>query len=72
MDKYTVDRFVEGFAVLEKESGGTVDVKKELLPDAKEGDVVVFENGTYRVCAKETEKRRALMKEKMDRLFGRK
>ena len=72
MEKYIIDRFLENFAVLEKESGGTIDVRRELLCGAKEGDVVVFDNGTYRIDEELTEKRRAFMKEKMDRLFGRK
>ena len=72
MEKYIVDRFEENFAVLEKESGGTIDVDKSLLPDAEEGDVVIFENGTYSVSEEETRKRKALIAEKMKRLFGKK
>ena len=72
MEKYIVDRFEENFAVLEKESGGTIDVDKTLLPGAKEGDVVIFENGTYSVSEDETKKRKAFMAEKIKRLFGKK
>ena len=68
MEKYIVDRFVEKFAVLEKESGGTIDVPRELL-EGEEGDVVVCDNGIYCTDKELTEKRKALMKEKMDRLF---
>ena len=71
MEKYIVDRFVEGFAVLEKESGGTIDVPRELL-EGNEGDVVIYDNGIYRADKELTKKRKALMKEKMDKLFSKK
>ena len=70
MEKYIIDRFEGDFAVLEKEDGGTVDVKKELLEGACEGDVIIFENGEYIIDAKETQMRRKNIEEKMRRLFG--
>ena len=69
MEKYIVDRFEEGYAVLEKESGGTVDVSCDKLPKVKEGDVLSFENGVYTVDVEETEKRKALISEKLRKLF---
>ena len=69
MEKYIVDRFEGDFAVLEKEIGETVDVCKELLPYAKEGDVLIFENGVYRVDNEETQKRKAMIEEKFRKLF---
>ena len=71
MEKYIVDRFEDDFIVLEKESGGTTDIPRELL-DAKEGDVVIYDNGIYRIDKELTKKRKALMKEKMARLFSEK
>lgn len=70
MEKYIIDRFEGDFAVLEKEDGGTVDVKKELLKNACEGDAVIFENGEYIIDAVETQKRRKNIEEKMRKLFG--
>ena len=70
MEKYIVDRFEEGFAVLENESGGTVDVPSGALPQLSEGDVVVFQNGEYYKDCEETEKRRRIIAEKMRKLFG--
>lgn len=70
--KYIVDRFEGEFAVLEKEEGGTIDVPRSEIPKAKEGDVVLFENGAYSIDAEETKKRKALIEEKMKKLFGRK
>lgn len=69
MEKYIVDRFEGEFAVLEKESGGTVDILKSDLPPAHEGDVIIFENGAYKVSREETKKRKELIAEKMRKLF---
>ena len=69
MEKYIVDRFEGDFAVLEKESGGTIDVPKEDIPDAKEGDVLILENGIYKVSMEETQRRKELIAEKMRKLF---
>lgn len=69
MEKYIVDRFEGEFAVLEKESGGMVDILKNDLPPAQEGDVIIFENGVYKVSHEETQKRKELIAEKMRKLF---
>ena len=36
----TVDRIEEDYIVLELEDGNIIDVPKELIPGAKEGDIV--------------------------------
>ncbi len=69
MEKYIIDRFEGDFAVLEKESGGTVDVKRELLENAREGDVIIFSDGKYIVDVQETQMRRKSIEEKMRKLF---
>ena len=69
MERYIVDRFEGDFAVLESENGGTVDILKSDLPDVKEGDVIVFEDGYYKVDREETQRRRELIAEKMRKLF---
>ena len=69
MERYIIDRFEGDFAVLERENGGTVDVLKADLPDATEGDVIVFENGFYKVDKEETQRRQELILEKMRKLF---
>lgn len=69
MERYIIDRFEGDYAVLEMESGGTIDVLKADLPEVAEGDVIIFENGFYRVCKEETLKRRELIAEKMRKLF---
>ena len=70
MKKYIVDRFEENFAVLEKETGGTVDVDKSLLADAKKGDVVIEKDGKYFVDKKLTKERKISIMEKIRGLFG--
>ena len=69
MEKYIIDRFEGDFAVLEKESGGTIDVSKKDIPDAKEGDVLILENGIYKVSLEETQRRKELIAEKLRKLF---
>ena len=69
MERYVIDRFEGDFAVLEREEGGTVDILKSDLPEATEGDVIIFENGVYRVDKEETLRRQELTLEKMRKLF---
>lgn len=69
MEKYIIDRFEGDFAVLEKEDGGTIDVKKTFLEGASEGDVVIFENGEFIIDVQETHRRRKKIEEKMRKLF---
>lgn len=69
MEKYIIDRFEGEYAVLEKAKGGTTDIPKSELPDVSEGDIVIFEDGTYRVDEEETKKRKELIAEKMRKLF---
>ena len=69
MEKYIIDRFEEEYLVLEKETGEIKDVLKDEIPDAKEGDVVIFENGKYTVDKEETEKRKKIIAEKLRKLF---
>ena len=69
MEKYIVDRFEGEFAVLEKETGGTVDVPLNSLPTVCEGDVLVLENGVYTKDEGETLSRKKIIQEKMRKLF---
>ncbi len=69
--KYILDRFEGGFAVLEKEEGGTIDVLKDEIPNGKEGDVIRFEKGDYIIDSEETKKRKELIEEKIKKLLKR-
>ncbi len=70
--KYILDRFEEEFAVLEKETGGTVNISKSFLQNAKEGDVIIEIDGEYLVDERATNKRKTRVEEKIKRLFSEK
>ena len=48
--RYIVDRFENGYAVCEMEDGNIKNIPKYQLPlEVKEGDMLIVENGFYRV-----------------------
>lgn len=70
MRKFVLDRIEENKAVLECENGESVTLEiKALPPNIKEGDVLVFGEGSYFLNEKETEERRQKIKNLMDLLF---
>lgn len=70
MERYTIDRFEEDIAVCEREDGAMVDIPCEALPDdAAEGDVLVFDGGTYTLDHDETDERRERIEDKVNALF---
>lgn len=61
MNIYVVDRIEEGFAVCENKNGRQLDLEISHFKDLKnikQGDVVVEENGTYRISQELTKERR--------------
>ncbi len=72
MEKYIVDRLEEEYVVLEKETGGSIDIKRELLPHVKRGDVLTEENGVFLIDERETLERKKRISEKMNKLFEKK
>lgn len=60
----TVDRIEEDYIVLELEDGSIVDIPKELIPGAKEGDIV-----DIYINKDEREKKEEVVKKLMDDLF---
>ncbi len=72
MEKYIVDRFQEEYVVLEKETGGSIDIKRELLPYVQRGDVLTEENGVFLIDERETLERKKRISEKMNKLFEKK
>lgn len=69
MKKYIVDRFEEAFIVLERETGGSINIKRELLPHVQKGDVLTEENGVLLVDEHQTLERKKRISEKMNKLF---
>ena len=59
-----VDRLDEDYIVLELEDGNIIDVPKELIPGAKEGDIV-----DIYINKDEREKKEEEVKKLMDDLF---
>ena len=65
-----IDRFEGSIAVLETENG-TVTLQRSLLPEnACEGDVLVCENGIWRIDTETTENRRIRTKQRLSRLIN--
>lgn len=68
--KYTLDRFEESYALLEKEDRTVLSVpKSDLPPDAGEGSVLTCENGKWTLLAKETEDTTERIRSKMAQLW---
>lgn len=68
--KLIIDRFEEGFAVCEDDNRSMHNIERSKLPgDAKEGDVLIFKCGIYRIDRSETDERRDRIKKKMDNLW---
>lgn len=62
--KVIIDRFEGDYAVVEIDKGNFVNLPKELVPNAKEGDIVII-----RVDHEETNKRKEHVKDLMNQLF---
>ena len=64
-----IDRFENNKAILETD-GGMIEIERSQLPEnAREGDVIIENNGVWSVDVPETEKRRSDMRELMKRLM---
>lgn len=64
-----IDRFENNIAVLETD-GGMIEIERSQLPEnAREGDVIIENNGVWSVDVPATEKRRSDMRELMKRLM---
>lgn len=63
MNKGIVDRFENGYAVIEFDGNKTEDIPRELIsPDVSQGDVVEFINGLWQTNDLDTEERRKRIK----------
>ena len=70
--KLSVDRIVEGIAVLEKEDLSRIEIPLSALPsDLKEGTVLLYDGEKYTVDADEEALRRQRILEKQRMLFAR-
>ena len=62
--KVIIDRFEGDYAVVEIDKEKFVNLPKELVPNAKEGDIIII-----RVDHEETNKRKEHVKDLMNQLF---
>ena len=67
---YTIDRFEAEYAICEnRETREIVDIPIANIPiDAKEGDILLFSEGVYRIDHKETKIARSEIQELMAKL----
>jgi len=68
--RYVIDRFEEESAICEnKETGEMISIPTTKIPKkAKDGDVIVFEDGVYVLDAQQTKVSRGEIQELMDKL----
>lgn len=68
--KLTVDRIVEGIAVLEKDDLSHIEISVSLLPDGvKEGSILSFDGTTYSFDAESETEVRARIAAKQRSIF---
>lgn len=68
--KLIIDRFEGRIAVCETESGGYVDIPREMLPqNVREGSVVIENSGVYEEASDETASRRKRISELLNGLM---
>lgn len=69
--RYIIDRWEGDYGILENEQGEMEQIlRKNLPPQAREGDVLSWDGGVYRIEEEETRVRRARVEEKMKRLWA--
>ena len=69
--KYTVERVEDNVVVLENENGTFVEVSSGLLPEnITSGNILLFENNSYRLIATADEERQKRIMEKYQKLFN--
>lgn len=71
MKIYSLDRIEEDYVVLVDDDGERMELKRSRLPaSVREGSIIIYEAGVYRVDSKTTGKRRRNNVELKNRLFG--
>ncbi len=67
----TIDRFEENIAICFDENDEKIEIDLLFLPvDVREGDLLYFENGIYKIDIEKTAQKRAKIKKLQDKLFG--
>ncbi len=69
--KYIVDRIENHLAICEDESQNMIDIELSLLPkNIKEGSIIYYSNGKYKIDKKEEKKRIEIIKKKMESIWN--
>ena len=69
--RYIIDRIEGGIAVCEKEDGSLEDIPLQTLPrGAREGSVLICDDGAWALDLQAEEERRARLFAKQEGLFG--
>ena len=68
--KVIIDRFEGEYAICEKENLEMIDIEIKNLPaHAKEGDILIIDNGVIKVDSSETNKRKKKIDSLIDELW---
>lgn len=71
MEKFSVDRIEGNFYILESENNTYIDVPKDQVEHAREGDIVFLSSdGVYRVDLNETEKQKKELYKLQNSIFN--
>jgi len=71
--EYIIDRIEDGIAVIESKSGEIIELPKTALPKgAREGQCLIKKGDGYIIDKAGTEKRKAEMRSRLDKILGKK
>ena len=68
--RWIIDRLEDALAMCEDENGGITPISRKKIPaEAREGDILREEDGSFILSPQETEDRRREMKKRLMNLF---
>jgi hypothetical protein len=68
--KLIIDRFEGEYAICETEDGKIINIKRNEIPeDAVEGDVLIYEEGSYTIDNEANDERKKYIEKLMDDLW---
>lgn len=70
MDIYYIDRIEGNIVICQGENGEMTELSKDILPQGREGDCVVYDGNTYTIDYERTQKRKEDMDSLLDSLFS--
>lgn len=67
---YYIDRIEGNIIVCQSEDGSMLELERAVLPNAKEGDCIVYDGNTYTIDYERTQKRKEEMDSLLNSLFS--